>query len=184
VFHVKQENSVTDTSKPAQKATAPKPSDTPVVVADQPEGASIAPVAGEVPDPRVGSDSFTEGDQKGFQGRHGFDLQADPLSSVSFVDPDNIRADVTPGVQPDSGGDALLAAAQEKAPNLTADFVKAYKLTDQNLADIANGSVPPPPAIGPEHTSDLYLTPGGWQQTPPGITPDAYASAQTERSRR
>lgn len=176
---------MTETSKPAQKATAPnKPvaDDKPVVVSDAPEGATIAPVAGEVPDPRASS--FTEGDQKGFQGRHGFENLDGPAAAVGFVDPDNIRADVTPGVQPDSGGDKLLAAAQEKAPNLTADFVKAYGLTEQNLADIANGSVPPPPAIGPEHTSDLYLTPGGWQQTPPGISPDEYAAAQTERSRR
>lgn len=181
---------MTETSKPAQKATAPKPStdkstdDAPVVVSDAPAGATIAPVTGEVPDPRTESDEFAEGDQAGFQGRHGFENLEGPVAAVSFVDPDNIRADVTPGVQPDSGGDKLLAAAQEKAPNLTAEFVQAYKLTDQNLADIANGSVPPPPAIGPAHTSDLYLTPGGWQQTPPGISPDEYAAAQTERSRR
>lgn len=70
-----------------------------------------------------------------------------------------------------TGGD-LLKAAQEKAPNLTAEFVTTFKLTDEQLAGIARGAIPPPPAIGPAHTADLYLTPAGWQQTPPGVKPE------------
>lgn len=70
-----------------------------------------------------------------------------------------------------TGGD-LLKAAQEKAPNLTAEFVDAFGLTDEDLAGIARGSIPPPPAIGPVHTADLYLTPAGWQQTHPGVKPE------------
>jgi len=78
---------------------------------------------------------------------------------------------------PDDGGvqalrgDELLAAAQIKAPALTKAFVAAYKLSDEDLRKVARGEVPPPPAIGPAHTADLYLTPGGWQQTPPGVAP-------------
>jgi hypothetical protein len=37
------------------------------------------------------------------------------------------------------------------------------------LAAIARGEVPPPPTPGPIHTADMYLTPGGFQQTPPGV---------------
>lgn len=65
----------------------------------------------------------------------------------------------------------VLERAQVKAPNLTAAFVKAYGLDDDVLEGIARGEIPPPPTIGPEHTSDLYLTPGGWQQTAPGVAP-------------
>jgi hypothetical protein len=69
-------------------------------------------------------------------------------------------------------GKDLLAAAQLKAPNLSQAYVSAYKITDEELRAIADGVVPPPPAIGPLHTADLYLTPGGWQQTPPGVKPE------------
>lgn len=69
-------------------------------------------------------------------------------------------------------GDELFAAAQAKAPSLTTEFVAAYKLTDEELREIARGAVPPPPAIGPVHNTDLYLTPGGWQQTPAGVKPE------------
>lgn len=69
-------------------------------------------------------------------------------------------------------GKALLEAAQLKAPNLSQAYVSAYKLTDDELQAIADGLVPPPPVIGPQHSSDLYLTPGGWQQTPPGVKPE------------
>ena len=57
------------------------------------------------------------------------------------------------------------------APHVTPEFVKAYGISDETLSDIANGFAPPPPAIGPNHTSDLYLTPGGWVQEKPGRTP-------------
>jgi hypothetical protein len=69
-------------------------------------------------------------------------------------------------------GDELFAAAQAKAPSLTKEFVTAFKLDDEDLRKIARGEVSPPPAIGPLHTADLYLTPGGWQQTPPGVKPE------------
>lgn len=69
-------------------------------------------------------------------------------------------------------GDELLAAAQAKAPSLTKEFVAAYKLSDDELRQIAVGLVPPPPTPGPVHTADLYLTPAGWQQTPPGVKPE------------
>lgn len=85
---------------------------------------------------------------KGFKGQDGFDL----------LDKKEDRGD-------------LFKRAQVRAPSLTEEFVSAYKLSDEVLAGIADGLVPPPPAIGPVHTTDLYLTPGGWQQTPIGVAP-------------
>lgn len=155
----------------------------PVVVGDPPKDSPVVPKAGEVPDPRTASDEFKEGDQAGFAGRVGFDLVDSGGPVVAFVDPDRIPADVTPAVQPNAGGDKLLAAAQAKAPNLTAEFVSAYGLSRETLADIANGAVSPPPAIGPAHTSDLYLTPGGWVQTAPGVSLEAHAAQQADRRR-
>lgn len=84
----------------------------------------------------------------GFKGQDGFDLTE----------------------KKENKGD-LFKRAQLRAPSLTQEFVDAYDLSDEVLAGIADGLVPPPPAIGPIHTSDLYLTPGGWQQTPIGVKP-------------
>lgn len=155
----------------------------PVVVGDPPKDSPVVPKSGDVPDPRTASDEFKEGKQAGFAGRVGFDLVDSDGPVVAFVDPERIPADVTSAVQPDAGGDKLLAAAQAKAPNLTAEFVSAYGLSRETLADIANGAVPPPPAIGPAHTSDLYLTPGGWVQTAPGVSLEAHAAQQADRRR-
>lgn len=173
------------TASPA-KSDAETGTDTPVLVSDTVSdeiSSGPAPVAGDVPDPRTASDSFTEGDQAGYAGRSGFDQLASPVGAIPYVDPANKLVDVTPGVQPDSGTDKLLAAAQLKAPNLTRAFVDAYGLTNHDLAEIAQGAVPPPPAIGPVHTSDLHLTPGGWVQTPPGISPEEYAATRAGRIR-
>lgn len=137
-----------------------------VTMVDGPDSFGPAPKEGDVPDPRTADGKPFAG----FAGRAGFDEDGGPVAgAVQKVDPDNIPADVTPDVQPNSGGDELLAAAQAKAPNLTAEFVAAYGLSDEDLAKIARGEVSPPPAIGPHHTSDLYLTPGGWVQTAPGV---------------
>jgi hypothetical protein len=106
-------------------------------------------------------------------GRSGFDSDGGPVvGAVPSVDPKRIPADVSQGVSPDSGGDALLAAAQAAAPNLTREFVEAYELDDEVLAAIARREVPPPPTVGPIRSSDLYLTPGGWQNVPPGVRPE------------
>lgn len=171
------------TDSKTENKPAPTETSTPVVVADPPADFPVVPKTGEVPDPRTASDSFSEGDQAGFAGRAGFDVLESPAPAVAFVDPERIPADVTPAVQPNAGGSNLLAAAQAKAPNLTAEFVSAYGLTDENLAEIATGAVPPPPAIGPAHTSDLYLTPGGWVQTAPGVSLEAHAAQQADRRR-
>ena len=69
--------------------------------------------------------------------------------------------------------DDLLKAAQEKAPSLTHEFVKTFGLSDEHLAGIADGSIPPPPVVGPAHTVDLYLQPGGWTSVPVGVDPTA-----------
>jgi hypothetical protein len=121
-------------------------------------------------DPRSGK-PFSEG-HEGLKGTHGMEVVEATGPVVQGVNPDRIPAEVTPGVSPDAGGDALLAAAQAKAPNLTREFVSKMKISDEMLAQIARGEVSPPPAIGPVYTTDLYLTPGGWQQTPPGVPPE------------
>ena len=82
-----------------------------------------------------------------------------------------VHGDVDTGLSTLKGKE-LRDAARLKAPSLSDEYVKAYNLDDDVLRNIANGTVPPPPAIGPLHTADLYLTPGGWQQTPPGVKPE------------
>jgi hypothetical protein len=121
-------------------------------------------------DPRTG-DKFKANPANA--GRSGFDqLSGDSPGGVPNVDPKRIPAEVTPGVTPDAGRDSLLAAAQAAAPNLTREIADSYELGDDVLAAIARREVPPPPAVGPIHTSDLYLTPGGWQNVPPGVAPE------------
>jgi hypothetical protein len=77
--------------------------------------------------------------------------------------------DATDSDAPALAGEDLIAAARVKAPNLTKEFAEAYGLGDDVLAGIARGEIPPPPHVGPIHTSDLYLTPGGWVSAPPGV---------------
>lgn len=132
-------------------------------------------------DPRTGK-PFGEAKTAGLKGRAGFDIIDEPGNVVQGVDPDAIPAEVTPGVTPDAGGDELLAAAMAKAPSLTKEFVESYGLGKDVLAAIARGEVPPPPTPGPIHTSDLYLTPGGWQQTPPGVPPEDVGVNQVHRT--
>jgi hypothetical protein len=45
--------------------------------------------------------------------------------------------------------DPLLAAAQKKAPHLTAEFCDKHELSDEYLQGIADGLIPPPPMAGP-----------------------------------
>ncbi|HEX2551643.1 MAG TPA: hypothetical protein VHK64_08620 [Nocardioidaceae bacterium] len=154
----------------ADPAPAPVPADQPVVVTDAPS-APFDTKPSDVPvDPRSGR-PFEDG-LKGLKGPSGFEVVDSPGNVVQGVDPDRIPAEVTPGVSPDAGGDKLLAAAQAKAPNLTAEFVSKMGITDEMLGQIARGEISPPPAIGPNYTADLHLTPGGWQQTPPGVPPE------------
>jgi hypothetical protein len=120
-------------------------------------------------DPRTG-ESFDPGKPKG--GVVGFDALEPDAVSVPSVDPKHIPAEVTHGVSPDAGGSKLLAAAQAAAPSLTQEFVDTFGLSDEVLGQIARREVPPPPTNGPLRTSDLYLTPGGWQSVPPGQNPE------------
>lgn len=119
---------------------------------DPGSGTSVSPVV----QPEIAAGQSVEESKvpDGYAGRHGFDL---------------IDEDGSPALK----GRKLLAAAQLKAPSLTQEFVDAYGLNDDVLRQIADGTVSPPPAIGPAHTTDLYLTPGGWQQTKPGVEPGA-----------
>lgn len=142
-------------AKPAaEKVTAAAPSET---------------TAGAI-DPRTGEKFSDPTDSHG--GVSGFEGDSVESGYVPNVDPARIPVEVTPGVMPDAGKDKLLAAAQAAAPNLTPEFVTQYKLSDDDLAKIARREVPPPPSVGPIRSSDLYLTPGGWQNVPPGVKPE------------
>jgi hypothetical protein len=126
---------------------------------------------GDVPvDPRTGQ-PFSDANLGGLKGESGFDALTATGSVVPGVDPKRIPAEVTPGVTPDAGGDKLFAAALAKAPSLTKEFVSKMGITDETLGQIARGEIPPPPTPGPLYTADMHATPGGYQQTPPGVPP-------------
>ncbi|WP_030487273.1 hypothetical protein [Micromonospora chokoriensis] len=145
------------------------------------QSAPFSTKPGDVPvDPRSGR-PFEDNPSDGLKGVHGEDTVGATGLVVPGVDPDRIPAEVTPGVTPDAGGDKLFAAALAKAPSLTREFVDKMGITDEMLGQIARGEVPPPPAIGPIYTADLYLTPGGWQQTPPGVKPEDVGKNATAR---
>lgn len=149
-------------------------SSTPVradVVVTEGAAAPFSTKPADVPvDPRSGR-PFDAAQTDGLKGRHGMEIVEATGTIVPGVDPARIPAEVTPGVTPDSGGDKLLAAAQAKAPSLTREFVDKMGMTDEQLAQIARGEIPPPPTPGPIYTTDMYMTPGGFQQTPPGVPP-------------
>lgn len=174
------------------QAAAADVADGPVVGADASVPASATPVRadivvtegssapfstkpGDVPvDPRSGQPFGEHGAHDGLKGQHGMEILTGerPVQLVAGVDPKAIPAEVTPGVTPDAGGDRLLAAAQAKAPSLTKEFVDKMGVTEEQLAQIARGEIPPPPTPGPIYTTDMYMTPGGYQQTPPGVPPE------------
>jgi hypothetical protein len=131
-------------------------------------------------DPRSGR-PFDQNPTAGLKGPHGMELVDQTGLVVPGVNPDRIPAEVTPGVSPDAAGDRLLAAAQAKAPSLTKEFVKKMGITDEQLAQIARGEIPPPPTPGPIYTADMYMTPGGFQQTPPGVPPADVGNNQVVR---
>lgn len=136
--------------------------------APAPKAAAPSETTAGAVDPRTG-EKFEEPTHGGVSGFDGFSVES---GYIPNVDPARIPAEVTPGVMPNAGSDALLAAAQAAAPNLTKEFVAQYKLSDDDLARIARREVPPPPSVGPIRSSDLWLTPGGWQNTPPGVKPE------------
>jgi hypothetical protein len=130
-------------------------------------------------DPRSGQ-PFSDSNSQGLKGTHGEDVLGAGVV-VPGVDPDRIPAEVTPGVTPDAGGDRLFAAALAKAPSLTREFVTKMKIDDETLGQIARGEIPPPPTPGPIYTADMYRTPGGYQQTPPGVPPEDVGKNATTR---
>jgi hypothetical protein len=149
------------------------------VVVTQGASAPFSTKPGDVPaDPRTGQPFAAP--TAGLKGTHGMDV-AGAGQVVPGVDPDRIPAEVTPGVTPDAGGDELFAAALAKAPSLTREFVDKMGLTDEDLGQIARGEIPPPPMPGPIHTADMYRTPGGYLQTPPGVAPQDVGKNATIR---
>jgi hypothetical protein len=157
------ESQKTESKTPA--ASAPAAEKAPPTASAEP----FALTASDAVDPRTG-DKFDPAKPQG--GVVGFDALEPDAVSVPSVDPKHIPAEVTHGVSPDAGGSKLLAAAQAAAPSLTQEFVDTYGLSDEVLGAIARREVPPPPTNGPLRTSDLYLTPGGWQSVPPGQNPE------------
>lgn len=142
------------------------------VIVTEGQSAPFSTKPGDVPvDPRSGQ-PFGERGAQGFKGTHGEELLEATGTMVPGVDPDRIPAEVTPGVTPDAEGDKLFAAALAKAPSLTREFVDAMGIDDETLGQIARGEIPPPPMPGPIYTTDMYRTPGGYQQTPPGVPPE------------
>lgn len=81
-----------------------------------------------------------------------------------------LGSDVVAPVDPKR--DNLLARAQVRAPSMTAEFVDFHDLPDEYLEAIANGTEPPPPVNGPNPSTHLHFTPGGWQVTPLGVKPE------------
>lgn len=169
------------TDKPAKTDDAAAAAVAPTVVTEAPSPQFTTKPGDVTADPRTGQ-AFGAVKTNGLKGLSGMEVLESPGNVVPGVNPDAIPAEVTPGVTPDAGGDELLAAAMAKAPSLTREFVEAYKLGDDVLAQIARGEVPPPPTPGPLHTADLYLTPGGWQQTPPGVPPEDVGVNQVHRT--
>ncbi|MFE7868843.1 hypothetical protein ACFUYE_00625 [Micromonospora humida] len=142
------------------------------LVVTQGASAPFSTKPGDVPvDPRSGL-PFADNPTAGLKGTHGEDIVGATGTVVPGVNPDRIPAEVTPGVTPDAGGDELFAAALAKAPSLTREFVDKMGISDEQLGQIARGEIPPPPTPGPIYTADMYMTPGGFQQTPPGVKPE------------
>ena len=101
-----------------------------------------------------------------------------PEAGVDFpkVDTPGDTVEASPGKAPEDGGSDLLKAAQAKAPNLTKDFVKEHKITDDELAQIARGELSPPPTVGPIKNTQLTRTEGGWVwvSTPIDVAPEDF----------
>lgn len=161
---------VDESGRTADASVAPQA--TPVV-ADVTGGERFSRKVTDNVDPRTGEQFNASAASGRLKGRHGEELLNATGPVVPGVDPDRIPAEALPGLSPDAGGDSLLAAAQAKAPSLTREFVDAMEMTEEQLAQIARGEISPPPTPGPVHTNDLYMTPGGWQVTPPGVPPEA-----------
>ena len=142
------------------------------VVVTEGGSAPFSTKPGDVPVNAWSGKPFEETKSNGLKGTHGLDIVNATGPVVPGVNPDRIPAEVSPGVSPDPGGDKLLAAAQAKAPSLTKEFVDKMGMDEETLAQIARGEIPPPPTPGPIHTSDMYATPGGYLQTPPGVPPE------------
>lgn len=107
-------------------------------------------------------------------------VEADPGVEVdNDLDAGKVRRNR--GASYELESDDLLARAQARAPHLTADFVKEYGFTDNDLRDIADGLVPGPPRVGPIHNVDLHRTPGGWQVTPVGVPPEDVGKNRIDR---
>jgi hypothetical protein len=124
----------------------------------------------EAIDPRTGEKFASDSDKAG--GRVGFEVLDGQGPLVPRYDKDNLPVEITSHVMP-SAKDELWAAVRVAAPNLTPELAATYGLGDDVLAAIARREVPPPPAVGPIRSSDLYLTPGGWQNVPAGVDPSA-----------
>jgi hypothetical protein len=135
------------------------------------------PTTTEAIDPRTG-EKFAKDSSRG-GGRSGFDA-VEPAGTVPHYDPATLPVEITSHVMPHAK-DELWAAVRVAAPNLTPELAALYGLDDDVLAAIARREIPPPPAVGPIRSSDLYLTPGGWQNVPAGVDPAAIGQNKLAR---
>lgn len=135
------------------------------------------PKTTEAIDPRTGEKFAKDSNKAG--GRSGFEA-LEPGGTVPRYDPDNLPVEITSHVMPNAK-DELWAAVRVAAPNLTPELAATYGLDDDVLAAIARREIPPPPAVGPIRSSDLYLTPGGWQNVPAGVDPSSIGQNKIAR---
>jgi hypothetical protein len=84
-------------------------------------------------------------------------------------------------VTPDAGGDQAVRGRAGEGAFATKEFVAKMGIDDETLGQIARGEIPPPPTPGPIYTADMYRTPGGYQQTPPGVPPEDVGKNATTR---
>jgi hypothetical protein len=108
------------------------------------------------------------------------DTSKGPEAGVDFpkVDAPGDVVDASPGKGPEEGGSDVLKAAQAKAPNLTAAFVKEHKITDEELAAVARGELSPPPTVGPIKNTQLTRAEGTWTwtNTPVDVKPEDFGT--------
>lgn len=136
------------------------------------------PKTADAIDPRTGESFSSDSGKVG--GRIGFEVLEGGGPLVPRYDPENLPVEITSHVMP-SAKDGLWAAVRVAAPNLTPELAETYELSDEILAGIARREIPPPPAVGPIRTSDLYLTPGGWLNVPAGVDPSAIGQNKIAR---
>lgn len=87
---------------------------------------------------------------------------------ASAVAPAKALVEVSPGVVPDAGKNALMEAVLLKAPHLDAAFASRFNLDDDYLVGVAQGAIPPPPWVPENDLTELRFEGGSWSVTAKG----------------